>query len=377
MAGRLEKYGFALFDPPSDGEVVRFEVFFLHTSISLCTFSLVCIVYGLDAFVFAGCRIKALRAKTNTYIKTPVRGEEPVFIITGRPEDVSSAKREILTAAEHFTNIRAKRASSTTSESGGSTPSDGETRVSVMVRVPYRVVGLVVGPRGTTVKRIQQLTNTYIVTPSRDKEPAFEVRGSPENVAKAKAEIQSYIALRTGGGSADNPDSPDSLYDVCGGSATAFSTLDESLMFSPESNNSYMMPGSAPPTEQMFNFPSFSDSLVYMNPSLPRPNPVRHLASNIVPTKYQPPSPTYSCDSGSSDGFSTNSPKQFYNNILQVAVGKKRASCYLCDNEVTAALVPCGHNLFCMSCALNIVKQAHRCPVCGAEVNNSLRILSR
>jgi len=45
-----------------------------------------------------GCKIKALRAKTNTYIKTPVRGEEPVFVVTGRKEDVACAKREILSA---------------------------------------------------------------------------------------------------------------------------------------------------------------------------------------------------------------------------------------------------------------------------------------
>merc|ERR1739838_529990 len=45
-----------------------------------------------------GCKIEALRAKTNTYIKTPVRGEEPVFVVTGRKEDVACAKREILSA---------------------------------------------------------------------------------------------------------------------------------------------------------------------------------------------------------------------------------------------------------------------------------------
>ena len=56
-----------------------------------------------------GCKIKALRAKTNTYIKTPVRGEEPVFIVTGRREDVEMAKREIVSAAEHFSMIRASR----------------------------------------------------------------------------------------------------------------------------------------------------------------------------------------------------------------------------------------------------------------------------
>merc|ERR1712166_14213 len=58
-----------------------------------------------------GCKIKALRAKTNTYIKTPVRGEEPVFVVTGRKEDVALAKREILSAADHFSQIRASRKS--------------------------------------------------------------------------------------------------------------------------------------------------------------------------------------------------------------------------------------------------------------------------
>ena len=84
------------------------------------------------------------------------------------------------------------------------------------VRVPYKVVGLVVGPKGTTIKRIQQTTHTYIVTPSREKDPVFEVTGwflvlvcywsmiflgLPENVEVAKQEIESHIAQRTGSAS--------------------------------------------------------------------------------------------------------------------------------------------------------------------------------
>merc|ERR1712110_145717 len=68
----------------------------------------------------------------------------------------------------------------------------------IQVRVPYRVVGLVVGPKGATIKRIQQQTHTYIVTPSRDKEPVFEVTGLPENVEAARKEIEAHIAIRTG-----------------------------------------------------------------------------------------------------------------------------------------------------------------------------------
>uniref|UniRef100_G3NX66 RING-type domain-containing protein n=1 Tax=Gasterosteus aculeatus TaxID=69293 RepID=G3NX66_GASAC len=146
-----------------------------------------------------GCKIKALRAKTNTYIKTPVRGEQPVFVVTGRREDVAMAKREILSAAEHFSLIRASRNKTgpLAAATGPGTPSlPGQT--TIQVRVPYRVVGLVVGPKGATIKRIQQQTHTYIVTPSRDKEPVFEVTGMPENVDRARDEIEAHIALRTG-----------------------------------------------------------------------------------------------------------------------------------------------------------------------------------
>ncbi|XP_053277438.1 RNA-binding protein MEX3B [Pleuronectes platessa] len=148
-----------------------------------------------------GCKIKALRAKTNTYIKTPVRGDQPVFVVTGRKEDVAMAKREILSAAEHFSLIRASRNKTgpPSAATGPGVPTlPGQT--TIQVRVPYRVVGLVVGPKGATIKRIQQQTHTYIVTPSRDKEPVFEVTGMPENVDRAREEIEAHIALRTGTG---------------------------------------------------------------------------------------------------------------------------------------------------------------------------------
>ncbi|KAI1904143.1 hypothetical protein AGOR_G00002650 [Albula goreensis] len=150
-----------------------------------------------------GCKIKALRAKTNTYIKTPVRGEEPVFVVTGRREDVAMARREIISAAEHFSMIRASRNKNASLNGGGGTSIPGPPNLpgqtTIQVRVPYRVVGLVVGPKGATIKRIQQQTHTYIVTPSRDKEPVFEVTGMPENVDRAREEIEAHIAMRTGG----------------------------------------------------------------------------------------------------------------------------------------------------------------------------------
>jgi len=150
-----------------------------------------------------GCKIKLLRQKTNTYIKTPGRGDNPQFVITGRWSDVQTATTEIREAAQHFTQLRAERSRIGALQSPLA-PSEGEPgTVTVKVRVPYKVVGLVVGPKGTTIKRIQQTTHTYIVTPSREKDPVFEVTGLPENVEVAKQEIEAHIATRTGSGLID------------------------------------------------------------------------------------------------------------------------------------------------------------------------------
>lgn len=133
-----------------------------------------------------------------------MRGEEPVFVVTGRKEDVGLAKREILSAAEHFSQIRASRKNNINSTLAfGQIVANTPGQTTISVRVPYRVVGLVVGPKGATIKRIQQQTHTYIVTPSRDKEPVFEVTGLPENVDAARKEIEAHIALRTGSGPYD------------------------------------------------------------------------------------------------------------------------------------------------------------------------------
>lgn len=146
-----------------------------------------------------------------------MRGEEPVFVVTGRKEDVNKAKREILSAADHFSLIRASRKPSMDGSnamcSGSSInpatlagivartqsgPPCLPGQITIQVRVPYRVVGLVVGPKGATIKHIQQETQTYIVTPSREKEPIFEVTGLPDNVETARKQIEAHIALRTG-----------------------------------------------------------------------------------------------------------------------------------------------------------------------------------
>ncbi|XP_015280511.1 PREDICTED: RNA-binding E3 ubiquitin-protein ligase MEX3C [Gekko japonicus] len=409
-----------------------------------------------------GCKIKALRAKTNTYIKTPVRGEEPIFVVTGRKEDVAMAKREILSAAEHFSMIRASRNKNGPALGGLSCNPNLPGQTTVQVRVPYRVVGLVVGPKGATIKRIQQQTHTYIVTPSRDKEPVFEVTGMPENVDRAREEIEMHIAMRTGnyielneendfhyngtdvsfeGGSlgpawlASNPVPPpsrtrmisnyrnDSSSSLGSGSTDSYFGSNRLADFSPTSpfsTGNFWFGETLPPVgaeDLVIDSPAY-DSLPTPSqtiwtpfepvnplssfssdpasntkaprrgsqPSTPRLSPTfpetlehplaRRVRSDPPSTVSQVGLPIYipafsngtNSYSSSNGGSTSSSPPEL----------RRKHDCVICfENEVIAALVPCGHNLFCMECANKICeKETPSCPVCQTAVTQAIQIHS-
>ncbi|KAM9331377.1 RNA-binding E3 ubiquitin-protein ligase MEX3C [Gastrophryne carolinensis] len=398
-----------------------------------------------------GCKIKALRAKTNTYIKTPVRGEEPVFVVTGRKEDVAMAKREILSAAEHFSMIRASRNKSGPSAASVQCPPNLPGQTTVQVRVPYRVVGLVVGPKGATIKRIQQQTHTYIVTPSRDKEPVFEVTGMPENVDRAREEIEMHIAMRTGSyielneendfhyNGTDvsfegnclttswlntNPSATahskmissyrnDSSSSLGSGSTDSYFGSSRLADFSPTSpfgaNNFWFGEGAPPvgseeladssafdpipsPPETIWaafdqgnslssygnemaaksqrrgsESPTFPDALEY-----PLSRSIRSDLSSTNEVGLPIYIPAFSNGtnsySSSSGGSTSSSPPET----------RRKHDCVICfDSEVVAALVPCGHNFFCMGCANKICqKEMPLCPVCQVPVSQAIQIHS-
>jgi len=115
-----------------------------------------------------------------------------IFLLLARKQNSTSTSSNSSTSSGSNTNLHYN------SLIYPSSTSTNIQQITIQVRVPYRVVGLVVGPKGATIKRIQQTTNTYIVTPGRDKEPVFEIAGLPENVEAARIEIESHIAARTG-----------------------------------------------------------------------------------------------------------------------------------------------------------------------------------
>ena len=438
-----------------------------------------------------------------------MRGEEPVFVVTGRKEDVGSAKREILSAAEHFSQIRATRrnnmnnannlngSSSTNGSVGVGVPGREHTgppspnapgQVTIQVRVPYRVVGLVVGPKGATIKRIQQQTHTYIVTPSRDKEPVFEVTGLPENVEKAREEIESHIAMRTGGlvdaGNGDENDFHSNGVDS--GFHDLNSDMVSSIYKPPSSNSAFTSYSSALNSNNIlsrrqqepniFNFPIinghgpnhsaakindfaitngfnangfnlYNDDEGIASPSFDPSTPLTP-TSNIWPEMGDPrdavtifgtTAPTSSLPRRSSSMSSGTSPRlsptltestngtapvgpadphqslrrirsdplsgglaamtsnfaplpgQFATSTSSLssststsptdtAMARMRRPCIVCnDSLVVAALVPCGHNLFCMECANLITDKSEgdrRCPVCNQTPTQAIRIFS-
>ncbi|XP_015915422.1 RNA-binding protein MEX3B [Parasteatoda tepidariorum] len=433
-----------------------------------------------------GCKIKALRAKTNTYIKTPVRGEEPVFVVTGRKEDVSAAKREILSAAEHFSQIRAQRKNNMNGSLAPGPNSSIPGQTTIQVRVPYRVVGLVVGPKGATIKRIQQQTNTYIVTPSREKEPVFEVTGLPDNVETARKEIEAHIAMRTGGlpdssassgGSGNNSNSEDDDFHVNGiergfttptvatsnyvnsmyksefGNGSSPISRDSNSSLTPRSQDIFTFPphpdGDSPKITDIYTgftnafsngFSLYDDEGVGGSPTFEQavfPNtssvwsdfgPVRSTVSPLfestVTSTTSSNAPRRSNSLGSSDsGISdpllldhpparrirsdplvdtlVNFPSitaattvSTIANCFTVttcsgaspssdisptdSLKKPKRDCAVCfESEVVAALVPCGHNMFCMECANRICEKAEpECPICRQHALQAIRIYS-
>lgn len=309
-----------------------------------------------------------------------MRGEEPVFVVTGRKEDVAKAKREILSAAEHFSQIRASRKNNLAGlGSGASTPPGPPANIpghiTIQVRVPYRVVGLVVGPKGATIKRIQHQTHTYIVTPSRDKEPVFEVTGLPESVETARREIEAHIAMRTGNGlngfgNIEDNEILTSLYKA--GLNAVIKTLEP-------------MPDEYPMTSSLGSTGAFSSSgsCSSSSSSSGGRGDLGAIWSSNDRDEGLGDSPSFDSTTALSSIWSyptVSAPSRPSpaNSTSPVDSLLGSAKCLVCvDAKVTHALVPCGHNFFCMDCANRVCEGSDaQCPVCNLPAIQAIRIYS-
>jgi len=137
-----------------------------------------------------GSKIKLLRAKSKTYIQTPVSGEEPVFIITGRREDVLRVKAEILSASEHFSAISEERQRKLRQNS------DIPGGITLNLITPVFLIGLIVGRSGNTIRKLQETTKTYIETPKmieNSSYAAFNISGQQPNVDLVISQVVNHV----------------------------------------------------------------------------------------------------------------------------------------------------------------------------------------
>ena len=348
------------------------------------------------------------------------------------------------------------------------------------------------------------------MTPSRDKEPIFEVTGLPDNVERAKREVEQHIALRTGGifdpthpeltdqflngfGNTNSLFSPtgsssggsfSSLldhnhpvnplcqrshsvdsYSYLSGQSTASSKFSDlsSAGTSPFNNNNNnnnnnnaffcdtVIPSPTADIENGINqfdpAPGSPAPSLWPHMMVPRsvapmsravgpqqtlstiPTSTRSMSVNAFPGQENGEAPghirrllsepgtdashelqsTYSHFNGTtitstvqstigpeasiidmtkvntSDGESqssspdwmTSSISSSKQNGLAQQVPAIKSQCFVCNTgNVEAALVPCGHNLFCMECADQVKDTEGDCPACQKKVEAVLRIIS-
>lgn len=130
-----------------------------------------------------GSKIRQIRQETGTFIQTPVNGEEPIFVITGDKDNVLLAKNKLEEAANEFDfNIFVEAC----------TYKDGD-RIRNNLFLPARYIGLVVGKKGSIIKRIMDMSGTTIVTPKVNTLNGFKIHGTTGQIRIAIDMIKDHI----------------------------------------------------------------------------------------------------------------------------------------------------------------------------------------
>lgn len=262
-------------------------------------------------------------------------------------------------------------------------------------------MGLVVGPKGATIKHIQQQTQTYIVTPSREKEPVFEVTGMPDNVQSARRQIEAHIVLRTGStagsnglngmsndlnlsGSQDFLSSPllSSLY------KNGLSSLLEHLELKDQESQfgqvTTQMTSSTGSSTCSSNSSTSSKSasmmirpeLIDLWKTMGNENSIdcdEGISDSPINNIWSLPNSSSLIGSRSSPTASASPTDSLLTNGNQ---GKMKRDCYYCgEKEANSMLIPCGHQIFCLECSERVCDAHEPCPVCNQKPSQSMKIL--
>ncbi|UXI22931.1 transformation/transcription domain-associated protein [Sarcoptes scabiei] len=130
-----------------------------------------------------GSKIRQIRQETGTFIQTPVNGEDPVFVIRGDRDKVQQAKTKLEEAAQEFDfNVFVEAC----------TYREGD-KIRNNLFLPARYIGLVVGKKGSIIKKIMEISGTTIVTPKVNTLNGFKIHGSPGQIRQAIDLIKDHI----------------------------------------------------------------------------------------------------------------------------------------------------------------------------------------
>lgn len=251
------------------------------------------------------------------------------------------------------------------------------------------LVGLVVGPKGATIKTIQQQTQTYIVTPSREKEPVFEITGLTDNVQAAKKQIEAHIALRTGSSqlgdmNQDILTSPllSSLYK--NGLSSLLEQLDlkdpEISQFASGNQIASSTGSSTCSSSSSGSSTSSKSASMMIRPEL------------IDLWKTIGNENSIDCDEGLGDSSPINIWSLQNSSLLGsrssptasasptdslLTSNKTKTCCYYCgEKEINSMLVPCGHQIYCVECSERTCDAREPCLVCNQKPTQSMKILT-
>ncbi|XP_061671560.1 RNA-binding protein MEX3B isoform X2 [Syngnathoides biaculeatus] len=349
-----------------------------------------------------GCKIKALRAKTNTYIKTPVRG---------MPENVDRAREEIeahiavrtggLIEVQDVNDFHDNGTDVGFDLNGHpnlwSKPSAGMTPSSVC-KTFYKYRNDSSSSLGSASTDSYFGTNSHMA----DYSPPSPALSYTANSINCNINNNNNISVNTKsngfvyGNEAISPDCTDLTSD----SPPGFEPMpaQPAILWSlyENENNPPLTRGSSS-TYTTSIYPDNSNGMLInqrrtngdgsqcrMSPTL-HTGPNQHQMAPRVCSDLSEDLLNFSgyvnsvaslthshlacipCDSSASSSSSSSSTSR-----------KGSRDCSVCfESEVIAALVPCGHNLFCMDCANRICERSEpKCPVCHTSVTQAIRIFS-